>query len=147
MTEVNLNLVRRRNNQSTKLSNINLNIGTGLQGPAGVVSATPPIVYDSEARNISITQADATTDGYLSSVDWNRFNDSAGIKKFSATWLTEESILINHNLNSEDVTYTIRDGSSGEVIGCMVTIVVEDNVISTASEGPPVGGWKIAIIG
>lgn len=53
---------------------------TGPQGPkgdtgdTGVVSATAPLAYDGLTKTVSVTQASALSDGYLSSVDWSAFN-------------------------------------------------------------------------
>jgi hypothetical protein len=40
-----------------------------------VVTGTAPIVYNTSTGNISITQSSSSTNGYLSSNDWNTFNN------------------------------------------------------------------------
>lgn len=64
----------------------NVTVGSGLSFVAGTLSATntgtvtsvtasaPISSSGGTTPNISITQANATTDGYLSSTDWNTFN-------------------------------------------------------------------------
>lgn len=39
------------------------------------LSATAPILYNSSTGYISISQSDSTTDGYLNTSDWNKFNN------------------------------------------------------------------------
>lgn len=61
----------------------------GPQGPSGVVAATAPLEYDAPSQTVSISQASATSDGYLSSADWSNFNAklsevSVGQTKFVA---------------------------------------------------------------
>ena len=41
-------------------------------------SATAPIIYNNATGQIGITQATASANGYLSSADWNTFNNKAG---------------------------------------------------------------------
>ena len=56
--------------------------------PSGVsaVTATSPLFSSGGATpDISITQSDATTDGYLSSTDWNIFNNKWGLTGNSGT--------------------------------------------------------------
>ena len=43
------------------------------------LNGVAPINFSFASGEISITQADATTDGYLSSIDWNIFNNKAPI--------------------------------------------------------------------
>jgi hypothetical protein len=47
---------------------------TGPAGPSGVVAATAPIQYEPLTQTVSITQASASSNGYLSSADWSTFN-------------------------------------------------------------------------
>lgn len=61
----------------------------GMQGPSGInlgdISATAPVAFDNITGVISMTAADETTDGYLTSVDWNTFNDKVATARTIAT--------------------------------------------------------------
>jgi hypothetical protein len=48
------------------------------------ISATSPIGYNNSTGIISISQATTSTNGYLSSTDWNTFNGKATLASFSA---------------------------------------------------------------
>ena len=49
------------------------------------LSGTTPINYNTGTGAISITQATTSTSGYLSSTDWNTFNNKASLSAFSAS--------------------------------------------------------------
>lgn len=60
-------------------STSNLSEGTNLYytdaRARAAISATAPILYNNTTGVISITQSNSTTDGFLSSTDWNTFNN------------------------------------------------------------------------
>jgi hypothetical protein len=62
-------------------------------------SSTAPITYNSTTGAIGITQATTSTNGYLSSADWNTFNNKASAYTFS-TGLTNTSNTITNNLST-----------------------------------------------
>ena len=78
----------------------------------GLNSASAPITYNSTTGAIGITQANSTTNGYLSSADWNTFDNKAG--SFSTGNLTESGSSI----------LTIS-GGTGAVIGSGTTVQVK----------------------
>jgi len=49
------------------------------------LSATSPLQYNSSTGTFSILQSGASQSGYLSSTDWNTFNNKASLTAFSAT--------------------------------------------------------------
>jgi hypothetical protein len=49
------------------------------------LSGTTPITYNSGTGAISIAQANTSTSGFLSSTDWNTFNNKASLSAFSAS--------------------------------------------------------------
>jgi hypothetical protein len=49
------------------------------------LSGTTPINFNTGTGAISITQATTSTSGYLSSTDWNTFNNKASLSAFSAS--------------------------------------------------------------
>lgn len=67
---------------------LTLKIGTGLQLLSGIlsstginnfgttsISATSPLIWNTTTANMSIQQANTSQSGYLSSTDWNTFNN------------------------------------------------------------------------
>jgi hypothetical protein len=63
----------------------------------GALLATAPLSYNASTRTFSISQANATTNGYLSSTDWNTFNNKqgalngTGFVKVSGTTITYDN--------------------------------------------------------
>jgi hypothetical protein len=78
------------------------------------IDATPPLYFDDPTSTASITKADAKTDGYLSSVDWNRFNAS----------------LTTGNLTESTSHVLTIAGGVGAVIGIGTTITVQSATTS-----------------
>lgn len=71
----NLNLVAGSGISITP-SGTNITIAATNSGTVTSVTATPPIFSSGGATpNITITQSNTSTDGYLSSTDWNTFNN------------------------------------------------------------------------
>ena len=62
-------------------------------------SVSAPLTYNSSTGLFGITQASASTNGYLSSTDWNTFNNKAAALTFS-TGLTNTANTITANLST-----------------------------------------------
>lgn len=75
----------------------------------GSLSASAPLSYNSSTGAFSISQASATTDGYLSSADWNTFNSKQPAGNYVPTSRT-----LNINGTSYDLS-TDRSWSVGTV--------------------------------
>lgn len=68
---------------------------------AGFFSATAPLSYDSGTGVFSISQATTSTNGYLSSTDWNTFNSKQSALTFSSPLVnTSGTITINQATSS-----------------------------------------------
>jgi len=96
--------------------------GAGGSGGGGAVNTTAPLQGGGTPPvTLTITQAGASTDGYLSSADWNTFNGKQSALSFG---------------NLTEVTSSILTivGGTGAVIGSGVTIAV-----TQASAGT--SGW------
>lgn len=61
----------------------------GTQGPSGTnlgdISGTPPVAFNNITGVISMAAADTSTDGYLTSTDWNTFNDKVSSTRTIST--------------------------------------------------------------
>jgi hypothetical protein len=68
-----------------------------------ITSATTPLSITSNA--ISIAQASTTTSGFLSSTDWNTFNNKQGTITLTTTGSSGSSTLVSNTLNIP--TYTL----------------------------------------
>jgi hypothetical protein len=105
--------------------------GTSLIGPVASVSATAPVQSSGGANPvISMDQADGSTDGYLSSTDWNTFNDKLDQTLSSGNiWVGNASDVATGVAMSGDATIT----SAG-----VVTVVgIQGDAISST---PPADG-------
>ncbi|HVT84801.1 MAG TPA: hypothetical protein VHD35_06345 [Chitinophagaceae bacterium] len=88
------------NTFNNKLSSVDTsNISNFYLKVRSLHSATAPITYNSSTGAIGITQASSTTNGYLSSTDWNTFNNKSAALTFS-TGLTNSSNTITNNLST-----------------------------------------------
>ena len=83
----------------------------------GLFSGTAPVTFNSATGAIGITQASASTNGYLSSTDWNTFNNKAA--SFTTGNLTETG--------SGILTIT---GGTGAVAGSGTSIQVKQATTS-----------------
>ena len=83
------------------------------------LSATSPLSYVNTTGVFSISQANTTTNGYLSSFDWNTFNN----KQIALTF---------GNLTSSDITVT---GGTGAVIGAGSTMTLATVNTNTGTFG------------
>jgi len=70
----------------------------------GSLSATAPLSYNNTTGAFSISQSGAAADGYLSSIDWNTFNNKQGALTLTTTGSSGASTLIGNTLNIP--TYT-----------------------------------------
>ena len=111
-----------------------LSLGTLTSGTVTGVTGTAPISSSGgTAPAISITQSDATTNGYLSSTDWNTFNDkgsgtitgSATNTQVSYGAATANEITSNANLTFDGTNLSV--GGYVEV-GTKVTTPSGDNL-------------------
>lgn len=75
--------------------------GTGLPvGTVTSVTATTPLSSTGgNAPDISITQADSTTDGYLSSTDWNTFDGKQDALTLTTSGTSGAATLVGSTLN------------------------------------------------
>jgi hypothetical protein len=83
------------------------------------LSASAPLSYNNTTGAFSISQANTSTDGYLSSFDWNTFNN----KQIALTF---------GNLTSSDITVT---GGTGSVIGTGSTLTLATVNTNTGTFG------------
>jgi len=63
------------------------------------LSATTPLSYNNTTGVFSISQANTTTDGYLSSTDWNTFNGKQGALTLTTTGTSGAATLVGNTLN------------------------------------------------
>lgn len=105
-----------------------------------VLSATAPLSYNSTTGDFSISQADTNTDGYLSSADWNTFNDkepaiTAGTTdqywRGDKTWQT----LNVAALLPETSGTAASAGRIGEIISSSVNSATSSGVAATGDWG------------
>ena len=87
--------------------------GSGL--PSTAFSAVPPLTLATTSLTVEygITQASSTADGYLSSEDWNTFNDKFG--SLDDMPLAEGLIYVGNSSNNPEATSTIFIDSNGNV--------------------------------
>lgn len=105
-----------------------------------VLSASSPITYNSSTGLIGITQAGSSSNGYLSSADWNTFNN----KQSSGNYITDpggNGILARTALNttinrtitgtSNRISIANGDGASGNPTIDISSLYAGQNTITT----------------
>jgi hypothetical protein len=109
-----------------------------IEAPANSVavralfSGSAPITYNSGTGAIGITQSTTSTDGYLSSTDWNTFNN-------------KQNALTTGNVTSSDITVT---GGSNAVIGSGISLsIVKGNLTETTSSVLTITGGSNSVLG
>ena len=107
-------------------------VSTGVSS----VSGTSPIASSGGTTpEISISQANISTDGYLSSIDWNTFNDKAN----KAAAITGVSVAFAipqiYNSVASPATGNITDNLTGAIIGVVQKIYHNNSVAPTFPAG------------
>ena len=86
-------------NSSTGLITIPTNTNQLTNGASFItlasISGVAPIQYNSGTGAISITQAGASSDGYLNSTDWNTFNNKVSVATLAGYVPTSRTLTIN----------------------------------------------------
>lgn len=72
----------------------------------------------------------------------------SGVGKRVTTWTTGTTVTYTHNLNTLDIVVMVREITGGEMVAVNSIVVVDvNNVTLTASQAPPVGGWRVVVVG
>jgi hypothetical protein len=87
--------------------------------PTGVLSLNISSPMQISSNTLSMTQANSSTNGYLSSADWTTFNN-------------KQNALTTGNLNGTEHQVNVSDGT-GAVIGSGVTLSLPQNIHTGAS--------------
>jgi len=102
---------------ATLVSNT-LNIPTyTLAGLGGIsltsLSASAPLSYNNTTGAFSISQSTTSTDGYLSSTDWNTFNNKQSTITLTTTGSSGSATFVSNTLNIPTYTLSGLGGVSG----------------------------------
>ena len=80
-------------------------------------------------------------------VDTTAGGGAGSIAKRVANWTEGTQFTITHNLNTLDVFIIVRDISNGDIVMMPMAVVDENSVILESSETPPMGGWRVVVMG
>jgi hypothetical protein len=87
-------------NNTTGVLNVPTYTLAGLGGISlSSLSGSAPITYNSSTGAIGITQASGSTNGFLSSTDWNTFNNKQGTITLTTTGNSGAATLVGSTLN------------------------------------------------
>lgn len=121
----------------------------GLQGLVRTINLLSPLSYSTTTNNLSISQANTSTNGYLSSTDWNTFNTkvSSTTQVIAGTNLTGGGALTgNVTLNTtQSPTFT------GTTTLATTTLPILNSYLATNANGvvvattTPIGGSGFVI--
>jgi len=81
------------------------------------LTGTAPISFNTSTGEISISQANTSTNGYLSSTDWNTFNGKQGAITLTTTGTSGAATLVGNTLNIPNYA---SGGGSGTVTSVSV---------------------------
>lgn len=104
------------------------------------LSGTAPIVYSNTTGAISITQASASSNGFLSSTDWNTFNN----KQVAGNYVTTDTVQTITALKTFTAKVTINTGGTDDQI--QLVGVAPSVRLSNAVSGATINGF-IAMAG
>jgi hypothetical protein len=84
------------------------------------LSASAPLSYNNTTGAFSISQATTSTDGYLSSTDWNTFNNKQGAITLTTTGTSGAATLVGNTLNIPQYQSVLTNpitgtGTSGQI--------------------------------
>jgi len=120
-----------------KVNGVNISAGGGTV--TSVTSAGPPIVMGGTSSDptISITQANGTTSGYLSSADWTTFNSKlSNFSSLTSTDITGKLGYTPVNRAGDTMTGALNLPSNGLAVGTNELAVSSGRVgIGTATPG------------
>ena len=106
----------------------------------GSLSATAPLSYNNTTGVFTISQSGTTTNGYLSSIDWNTFNNKQATITLTTTGSSGASTLIGNTLNIPNYANLVTSvfGRIGAVVateGDYSLTQLSDVTITTPSSG------------
>ena len=106
----------------------------------GSLSATAPLSYNNTTGVFTISQSGASTNGYLSSTDWNTFNNKQATITLTTTGSSGASTLIGNTLNIPNYANLVTSvfGRIGAVVateGDYSLTQLSDVTITTPSSG------------
>lgn len=127
-----------------------ITVGTGLSFSGGTLSATgtgtvtsvtassPIFSSGGTTPNLTIQVANTSQNGYLTSTDWNTFNNKQGTITLTTTGSSGVATFIANTLNIPNYTYTLPTASTIVLGGVKVdgtSITISGGVISAATSG------------
>lgn len=102
------------------------------------LSATSPIFYNNSTGVISSQAATTSLNGYLTSTDWNTFNNKQGTITLTTTGTSGLATFSSGTLNIPNYTYTLPTATTSVLGGVKVdgtSITISSGVISAATSG------------
>jgi hypothetical protein len=110
------------------------NTVTGTGTVTNVLATAPlAVVNGTTVPALSITQATTTTDGYLSSADWNTFNNKQGAITLTTTGTSGAATLVGNTLNIPNYSGTVYSAGTGLSLAANTFSVNTSQNISTLS--------------
>lgn len=115
-------------------------IGGGAQSIEGIKTFTDLPLFP----NIPTNDDQAANKLY---VDTTASGGGGSIAKRVANWTVGTQFTFTHNLNTLDVFIIVRDISSGDIVMVPMSVLNVNSVVLESSETPPVGGWRVVVMG
>ena len=133
-----ITLTTSGNSGSATLIGSTLNIPTyTLAGLGGVsltaLSASSPLSYNNTTGAFSISQSSGSTDGYLSSTDWNTFNNKQGSITLTTSGTSGAATLVSGTLNIPQYQSVLTNPVTGTGTSNEIAYWTTSSSISTLS--------------
>jgi hypothetical protein len=103
-------------------------------GVTGVTASSPVASSGGATPNISMPQANGTTDGYLSSGDWTTFNTKTSKVVFTSQSLSTSPLTLTHNLNTRAVQVGIYDSATFENYEAQIVATTLNTITITTNQ-------------
>lgn len=127
---------------TTSITGILKGNGTAISAATGGTDYEFPLTFSAPlvrtVNAVSITQATTSTNGYLSSTDWNTFNGKQNTVSLTTTGTSGVATFTSGTLNIPNYTYTLPTASTSILGGVKVdgtSITISGGVISATTGG------------
>ena len=84
------------------------------------LSASTPLSYNYSSGSFSISQATNSSNGYLSSTDWNSFNNKQNSITLTTTGNSGNATFVSNSLNIPNYTYTLPPATASSLGGVII---------------------------
>jgi len=118
-----------------------IDAAAGGGGVTDITTNAPLATTGGTTPDLSISEADASTDGYITAVDWNTFNDKQNALTLTTTGTSGAATLVGDTLNIPQ--YSGGGGASGVHTPLNFNAFLSNYATSAALNGTSIGNFSM----